>query len=283
MTAWVSSGSIRTSIAAEHDSTVGTYNSVVSEFEATPAEPPDDQPGRGCIYHHNEAACSDRYIDVQKQVDRYFELRQSGEGLRIACYEHTRFSDRRHPRPVIHYGRITLRHPPFSLETFRAKHRARKHAPAMKSPYATLCTNGWAKWERRNWAAGGPLLSMLSTALSAVELLWNEVEDDSASSCDPPGPVDDFEELEPVAEAALRQLKRALGLRRHSAFVARVTKRERRHRRRLMTPRRYPPSCHQREASGDEPPGQVILASPHVTTGPPRPRVAAMRRTGVFI
>ncbi len=182
---------------------------------------------------------------------------------------------------MIHQGRITLGHPPFSFETIRAKNRARKRAPAVRSPYVTLYS-GFGQWERRNWAAGRPLSSMLTAALSAVDQLWHEVDSDSAFR-DDPGPVDDFEELEPLAEAALRQLKRTLSLRRHSALVAQISKRERRHLRHLMDLRCLPPPRCQLDPDSDEPPGQVILASPHVTTGPPRLRVAAlMRRTEAF-
>jgi hypothetical protein len=87
---------------------------------------------------------------------------------------------------------------------------------------------------------------------------------------------------EPQLVESLRRLGAVLGLASHQALLARLSRRERRQACRLTgsTPglTRGLDLDRPADLDGHDPPGQVILASPHVTNGPPRLRVAALMR-----
>jgi hypothetical protein len=82
---------------------------------------------------------------------------------------------------------------------------------------------------------------------------------------------------EPQLVASLSMLEAVLGVAGHSALLVAVQRRLRRHRRHLRV-RCQPPVRRPVDLDQSEPPGQVIVASPHVTNGPPRFHVAALMR-----
>jgi hypothetical protein len=134
---------------------------------------------------------------------------------------------------------------------------------------------------RRMYGSGAAqVITAVGKAHDAVARLWVSEGDVLDSSLiwwtGGDGPIYNFDDREPAAVRALRQIERAEDEASHAALLAPYL--SRRERRVLLHGRPCVPtldnSCQRqcREALPD--PGQVILASPHVTNGPPRLRVA---------
>jgi hypothetical protein len=83
---------------------------------------------------------------------------------------------------------------------------------------------------------------------------------------------------EPQLVESLARLSAVLVIASHQALLARLSRRARRRARRRLRTRCQPPTYNRDDLDGHDPPGQVILASPHLTNGPPRLRVAALMR-----
>jgi len=214
------------------------------------------------------------------RTERFEALEEQLEALAAAVPAWT--VRRKYRCPVVHRGRITdhrltrrkapLRNGCMVSEQLKDVVRQRKAAEQKAK-----CRD-----RRRLHRAYGPAAATVRTATQAacgaVEALWDPESDEGDDGYGSPSrPSYDFDRLEPQAVKALARLADVLAAAVKAMALA-VICLSRPDRRALLHGRRHAPTlesnCERRRREALPDPGQILSASPHVTNGPPRLRVA---------
>ena len=233
-------------------------------MELSEWDPVDYESGEGFDGIRDEYGDVLEELAAEQRTERFNEIKQCHRAF--GAINSLPLWHRRNPRPS-HRGRVTFlgRGPRPSLvlsqdqlDRERSLHRQRRRV-------------------RRLFGSATPLLLRASTDANNAYMLLADALGAFESWGGPKADLHEFDRLEPFVAKAFQRLKSALGLALHKSLLDRA-RRQLQSALQLITARDRPIPARPGELADHDPPGQIVLASPHVINGPPRLHVAALMR-----